>query len=119
MNAGTRPFSEPEASALRDYVLEIQPKAAAFWHSRANNVYGSECGNGVSEETLSLMNTYATAANYGAIPIFDSYTVRGAAEDWLASLNIPTISVELETRTESEYERNLDGVKAMLELYTN
>ena len=52
------------------------------------------------------MNTYATAANYGAIPIFDSYTVRGAAEDWLASLNIPTISVELETRTESEYERN-------------
>lgn len=119
VNAGTEPFSEPEAQALRDYVLEIRPTAAAFWHSRANNVYGSECGEGVSEETLLLMNTYAAAAEYGAIPVFDAYVVRGAAEDWLASLEIPTISVELETRTESEFERNLAGVQAMLQLYAN
>lgn len=117
VNTGSEPFSEPEAVALRDYVLKIQPTAAVFWHSRANTVYGSECGDPVTAETLSLMNAYANAADYGAVPVFDAYIVRGAAEDWLASLGIPTISVELETRNSSEFERNLAGTLATIELY--
>jgi hypothetical protein len=117
VGTGDGPFSEPESAALRDYVRMINPAAAVFWHSRANNVYGSECGEAVSAETLALMNTYATAGDYGAVPVFDAYVVRGAAEDWLASLGIPTVSVELETRTSSEYDRNLAGTLATLELY--
>lgn len=119
VSAGPAPFSEPEAVTLRDYVYDITPVAAVFWHSRANNVYGSECGEVVTANTLTLMSTYAQAASYGEVPVFDAYPVTGAAEDWLASLGIPTISVELETRTDSEFIRNLAGTTAVLELYSN
>ncbi len=118
VSGGSRAFSEPEAIALRDYVSEINPTAAIFWHSRANNVYGSECGEAVATETLTLMSTYANAADYGEVPVFDAYVVTGAAEDWLASLGIPTVSVELESRDDSEFARNLAGTKATLELYS-
>tara|TARA_B100002051_G_scaffold276753_2_gene327555 strand:- start:2703 stop:3593 length:891 start_codon:yes stop_codon:yes gene_type:complete len=117
VSGGTEPFSEPEAAAIRDYVLAINPVVGVVWHSRANNVYGSECGGEVAENTLALMNAYAEAADYGKVPIFDAYIVTGALEDWMAGRGIASVSVELETRTDSEFERNLRGVKAALELY--
>lgn len=117
VSAGTRPFSEPEAAALRDYVASTTPAAAIFWHSRANNVYASECENGVLPSTLTLMNTYAMAGDYGAVPVFDAYPITGDAEGWLASLGIPAVTVELETRESIEWERNRSAVAATLELY--
>jgi hypothetical protein len=117
VSGGTQPFSEPEAATTRDYVEQINPTAAVVWHSRANNVYGSECGEEVTPETLALMSGYARAAGYGEVPVFDAYVVTGAIEDWLASLEVPTVSVELETRVSSEFEKNLLGTKAVLELY--
>lgn len=117
VSAGVAPFSEPEAVALRDYVDTIDPAAAVFWHSQAGNVYGSECGGEVTPQTLALMQAYAISGSYGQVPIFDAYTVTGAAEDWLASLGVPTVSVELGTRTSSEREKNLAGTEAVLELY--
>jgi hypothetical protein len=116
VSAGTAAFSEPEAAALRDYVATISPEAVVFWHSQANNVYASECENGVLPETLTLMNTYALAGSYGAVPVFDAYPITGDAEGWLASLAIPAVTVELESRTSIEWSRNLAGVEAMLQL---
>jgi hypothetical protein len=117
VSAGTEPFSEPEAMALRDYVYETDPKAVVFWHSQANNVYASECEDGVLPETLDLMSTYAEAGNYGAVPVFDAYPITGDAEGWLASIGIPAVTVELETRTQTEWSRNLAAFMATLELY--
>jgi predicted deacylase len=119
VSAGAAAFSEPEAAALRDYVQMITPEAATFWHSMANAVYASECENGVLPETLTLMNTYATAGGYGAVPVFDAYPVTGDAEGWLASIGIPAVTVELGSRTSTEWEKNLAGVTAVLELYAN
>ncbi|MFT7507555.1 MAG: hypothetical protein ACI92I_000715 [Acidimicrobiales bacterium] len=118
VSAGTEAFSEPEAAALRDYVATIQPAAVAFWHSKANNVYASECEAGVLPDTLTLMDTYATAGSYGAVPSFDAYPITGDAEGWLASVGIPAVTVELETHDSIEWERNIAGVEAVLELYT-
>jgi predicted deacylase len=117
VSAGTAPFSEPEAVALRDYVLIINPVFVVFWHSQANNVYASECEDGVLMETLALMNTYAAAADYGAVASFDAYPVTGDAEGWLASIGIPAITVELEGRLTTEWERNWAGVQALLARY--
>ena len=117
VSAGTAAFSEPEARALRDYVLQNSPEAVVFWHSKANTVYASECYEGVLPDTRTLMQTYATAANYGAVETFDAYPITGDAEGWLASLGIPAITVELETRDSSEWSRNLAGITATLNLY--
>lgn len=117
VSAGTAAFSEPEAQALRQYVRDITPTAVIFWHSQARNVYASECENGVLPATLTLMNTYATAGSYGAVPVFDAYPITGDAEGWLASIGIPAVTVELETRDSIEWTRNFAGTKAVLELY--
>lgn len=119
VSAGTRAFSEPEAVAIRDLVLETNPVAVVFWHSQAAAVYASECHDGVLPETLEIMNAYATAADYKAVASFDAYPVTGDAEGWLASINIPAITVELSTHETTDWQRNLAGVKALLQYYSN
>jgi len=118
VSAGTEAFSELETVVLRDYVLQTNPESVIFWHSKANNVYASECENGVLPETVQIMNLYANAANYGAVETFDAYPVTGDAEGWLASINIPALTVELETRNNTEFDRNILGVKSIINYYT-
>ena len=115
--AGTAPFSEPEAVALRDVVKNITPSAVVFWHSQANTVYASECEAGVLPKTLEMMSGYAKAGQYKEVATFDAYPVTGDAEGWLASINIPAITVELETRTSPEWERNKAGIEALFTLF--
>ena len=117
VSAGTAPFSEPEARVLRDLVLTEQPASVVFWHSRANAVYASECEEGILPGTLELMRAYANAAGYVPIATFDAYPVSGDAEGWLASIGIPAVTVELDTRTDPEWTRNRAGIEAMFTLY--
>ncbi|MEK7552922.1 MAG: M14 family metallopeptidase, partial [Patescibacteria group bacterium] len=117
VSAGTAPFSEPEAAALRDFVLKNNPAAVIFWHSQAGAVYASKCEAEILPETLEIMQAYATAAGYAAVKSFDHYAITGDAEGWLASLGIPAITVELQTHETVEWERNLAGVKALFAHY--
>lgn len=118
VSAGKSVFSEPEAKALRDFVLKNKDiKAVIFWHSKANTVYGSECEAGILPTTLSIMNIYANAAGYLKVPKFDSYPITGDAEGWLASINIPAITVELKTHEDTEWSKNLAGIKDLLNYF--
>jgi predicted deacylase len=117
VSAGTKAFSEPEAAALQGFVLKNKPTAVIFWHSMSNAVYASECKNGILPETRNIMNTYAKAAGYPAVDTFDSYEITGDAEGWLASINIPAITVELKTHESVEWEKNLAGIKALFKYY--
>jgi predicted deacylase len=116
VSAGTAAFSEPEAAALRDLVVEVNPVAVIFWHSQANTVYASECEAGILPLTLTLMETYATAASYNSVTSFSAYPITGDAEGWLASIGIPAITVELESRTSAEWPRNRSGIEAIITL---
>jgi Zinc carboxypeptidase len=116
VSAGTAPFSEPEASTLRDYLLFVKPEAVVFWHSQAGAVYASECEKGILPQTLKFMNEYASASGYKAVESFDAYAVTGDAEGWLASVNVPAISVELTTHEVVEWEKNLAGIRALLKI---
>ncbi len=117
VSAGTGVFSEPEAIAFRDYVVKTKPVAVILWHSQAGAVYASQCGSGVATSTKDLMNLYAKAGNYPAVTEFDAYPVTGAAEDWMASINIPAITVELKTHEATEWPENLAAIQAVLNSY--
>jgi predicted deacylase len=117
VTAGTSAFSEPEAAALRDLVLRTQPRAVIFWHSQGNAVYGSACEAGILADTTEILTRYAQAADYAAIPLFTAYPITGDAEGWLASIGIPAITVELESRTSAEWERNRAGISALTTWY--
>src|SRR3989344_5124688 len=119
VSAGSAAFSEPEAKAFQNFVLENKRDVVVFWHSQANAVYASECNAGILPETLDIMNTYSKASGYPAFKTFDSYKVTGDAEGWLASVNIPAIAVELKTHETIEREQNLAGIKALFGYYSN
>ena len=119
VNAGTKAFSEPEAAVIRDLALNEKPEAMIFWHSQSNAVYASQCADGILPETLSIMNAYSKASGYPAVKTFDAYATTGAADDWLASIRIPAITVELSTHQSIEFDRNLKGVKALFKRYGN
>lgn len=117
VSAGTAAFSEPESAALRDLVLRERPASVVFWHSQSNAVYASECEAGILSGTRAIMNAYAKAAGYPAVDSFDAYAITGDAEGWLASIGIPAITVELKTHEDIEWERNLSGIRALLDYH--
>lgn len=117
VSAGSAPFSEPEARAMRDYALSVKPAAVIFWHSAAGGVYASECAKGVLPQTVEIMNAYAKASGYPAIESFDAYPVTGDSEGWLASIGVPALTVELTKHDSVEWSENLAGIKAVLSYY--
>ena len=118
VSAGDSAFSEPEARAIRSVVSAEQPVAVVFWHSQSNAVYASECEAGILPMTRVIMDTYARAAGYPSVDSFDAYEITGDAEGWLASIGIPAITVELATHESVEWNKNLAGITALLELLT-
>lgn len=118
VSAGEAPFSEPESLAIKNFTIENSPDAFVFWHSQANAVYGSECGEATLPETLDILNAYSKASLYPTAKTFDGYQVTGDATDWLASQSIPAISIELKTHEAIEWEKNLAGIKALFDYYS-
>jgi predicted deacylase len=119
VSAGTHPFSEPEANALRNFVTSYAPASVVFWHSQANTVYASACNAGVLPETVDIMNAYARAAGYNAVKTFTAYKTSGDSEGWLASIGIPAITVELKTHETVEWSQNLAGIQAIFKYYAH
>lgn len=119
VNCGTGPFSEPESAALKDFILENNPGAVIFWHSQSNGVYASLCHDDILQETRDIMNAYSKASGYPPYDTFDQYEVTGDASDWLASIGIPAISIELKTRETIEWEQNLAGIEAVFKYYAD
>ena len=119
VSAGIAAFSEPESKVFQNFVLKNNLSAVVFWHSQSDGVYVSQCNNGISSSTMDIVNTYSKASGYPAEISFDAYTVTGAADDWLASINIPAMSVELKTHENVEWDKNLAGVKALFEYFGN
>lgn len=117
VSGGTAPFSEPESQALRDYVAAHKPAAALAWYSSAGGVYASSCGGSILPETRTLLRAYAKASGYPAYDNFNAYKVTGDMVDWLAKSNVPAISVLLTNHQDTEWAKNLAGVKALLQYY--
>lgn len=114
VSGGAAPFSEPETAALRDYFLEIDPAAVLFWHSAAAGVYPAGCGY-IGPVSAVLANSYRAAAGYDFDERFDYYGISGDAGNWLTTLNIPSITVELSTHSDLDWEENLAGMEALLQ----
>jgi len=119
VSGGSAAFSEPESAAIRDFVLEAKPAAVIFWHSQSNAIYGSMCGGDMLAETGKIMDVYSQASGYKTVATFDGYQVTGDASDWLASIGVPAMTVELATHGTTEWARNLAGIQALFKYYGN
>lgn len=117
VSGGSAVFSEPESLAFKNYVEAHTPSAVITWYSSAGGVFSSSCHNGVLPETKKLTNTYANASKYPAYESYDFYKLTGDMVNWLAKNNIPAVSVLLTTHQDTEWTKNLAGIKAVLNSY--
>lgn len=117
VSGGSEPFSEPESQALRSYVQKVNPVGAVVWYSSAGGVYSSSCKNGVSTQTSDLTKEFAKASGYPPFKDFDFYEITGDAVNWLAKENIPAISILLTNHQDTEFNKNILGIKAVLDYY--
>ena len=117
VSGGSSAFSEPEAQAIRDYVLEAKPAGVVTWYSAAGGVYASACGGEVSTETRAITKLFAEAAGYTANKEFDYYEITGDMVNWFAKENIPAISVLLTNHTATELTKNKAGIEALLNYF--
>lgn len=119
VSAGTKAFSEPESSAIRDYALAHKPVAFIFWHSQAGGVFGASCNGAVAKGENDITQAYARASGYKAEPLFTAYSITGDSESWLASIGIPALTVELRTHKDIDWDQNLAGTEAVINYYAN
>ena len=112
---GTEAFSEVETRILRDFLLGLPADQVVFWHSAASAVYAAGCGE-LYEPAVELASRYARVSGYVYQENFTAYAVTGDATDWLSTVGIPAITVELSSHTDLDWERNL---KAILDLLVN
>jgi hypothetical protein len=111
VNPGANALSEPETQALASYILSIRPSVALFYHSSASGVFAGDCQGQGRGEVMAAVLGEATGYSYGRV--FSAYPVTGTAAAWVDGLGIPSADVELETSTDSEFERNLRGIMAV------
>lgn len=117
VSGGSAPFSEPESQAFKKYIETNNPAGAVVWYSSASGVYASSCGGSIASETRALMDIYAKAAQYKSYDSFNYYEITGDMVNWLAKNNIPAVSVLLTTHQDTEFTKNIAGVKAALAHY--
>lgn len=111
---GPAPFSEPETRDLANWVLTRRPAFVVNYHSAGGFV--SNFREGPADD---LAYAYAFASDYPrATPDMNpfSYVVTGSMDEWLPEIGIANLLVELTTPVDEELERNLEGVRAALEL---
>lgn len=119
---GNGPLSEPETSAVADFIVERDPVAVIFWEARAHDglVSPGGCGSPGSE-SYNLTVAYARGAGY-RWDDFESLigqVVQGDASNWLDLQGIPAAVVLVRSFTEPDWERNRLGIEAVLRAYGN
>jgi predicted deacylase len=119
VSGGSKPFSEPEAQALKNYVDTFNPAAAVVWFAAEGKVYPSACAGTPSNASVELAATFANAAGYPVEAEFDSYAITGDMVNWMAKQNIPAISVLLTSRESTDWTKNKAGIEAVLAQFAN
>ncbi len=119
VSGGSKEFSEPEAAALRDFVLSYQPKAAVVWFAAEGKVYPASCGEDYGEETLNLTKIFAEASGYKTGDTFNAYDITGDMVDWMTDEGITAISVLLSEHNKPEWNKNKAGIEAVINYYSN
>lgn len=117
---GAEPFSEPEVTALQDFVMSADVQAVIILQARVSGglVSPGSCRDG-SQVSQLLADVYASGAGY---PVADfealaGQVVNGDSTNWLDSQGIPAISVLLSTYDVPEPDANIAGLLAVLDQF--
>jgi predicted deacylase len=106
---GPYPDSEVESRVIRSFLLDAS--GAIFLHNNAGLVFPAYCEHAPSNQ---MAEVYAQAANYIYARYWPNYMITGSMADWASAFGITSITPELVSDVDSEFEQNLAGVRAVL-----
>lgn len=106
---GWYPDSQGESRLIRSFLLDAS--GAVFLHSNAGLVFPAYCDHPPS---IQMAQVYAQAAGYAYQRFWGTYLITGSMSDWASSIGIAAITPELVTATSSEFEQNLEGLRAVM-----
>jgi len=108
---GPYPFSEPESRAVRDFLEDAS--IAVFYHSAAEAIFVDACQRHVPTAILAQVLSDSTGYE---VPVegWAGYPITGDLGDYLAGEGVAAVTVELTDHENPEFERNLEGVRALL-----
>jgi len=109
---GPYPFSEPETQLMRDHLTMMH--VVVFYHSQGGMVLAAGCR--ARSPSVTLAQVLAEATGYKFPPEgWTAYPTTGTIADYLADQGVAVSEVELSNRRDTEFERNLKGVLAVLQ----
>ena len=90
---GTKPFSEPETVALRDFTLKVKPNYTVSYHTKGEEIYWyfyQSMRNIARDKALAL-----AVSNQTGYPLKHAKNSVGGYKDWcVQTLKIPAITIE-------------------------
>lgn len=111
---GPAAFSEQETEALADWLQQASPALVINYHSAGGFMFGGREGRAGE-----YAEAYADASGYrwpvpgqGSSPL--PYRASGSMNVWMREIGIAGIFVELATPYETEFRRNLAGLRAAI-----
>lgn len=123
---GTKPFSEPESRALRDFTLCVSPQFTLSYHTKGEEIYWRFHQNCLAQiRDYRLAQALSAATGY---PVRDCPGSVGGYKDWcICALGIPAFTVEVgkdcwthpvgEEHLAELVKTNLTSVRVLTEAY--
>jgi murein tripeptide amidase MpaA len=111
-NGGTKPASEPETVAMIAFILEHPLVAMISYHAAAPGFYPSGNPNHADSAALSKYLSKVSGYPYPAVDMGCQMT--GNLVDWAHTTGVAGADLELTDHYNTEFERNLKLVKALL-----
>ena len=115
VNPGAAPFSEPEAAALRDLLMEEGIQAAVFYHSFDVRCLHGGIFSGAGPASASLAGAMAEATGYPLSPPAVDYPAGGRPVEWLATQGLAAVDIHLPDRFGLDWAANRQGLIALIQ----
>jgi hypothetical protein len=105
LSGGSSPGSEPETSALEEFISKHRIEALISYHSAALGIFAG--GLPSTDDSLRLAEAVASVSNYPYPPINTGCAYSGTFTDWAAAQDIAAVDIELNNHYNIDLETNL------------
>lgn len=112
ISAGSEPFSEPEAAALRDFVKAHNISAMINYHSAAMGIFAG--GNPPDADSINLAESISAVTDYAYPPISTGCKYTGQMADWMSLHGIAAVDLELTNHTDTDFDANLTVLNVLM-----
>ncbi len=116
---GQKPFSEPETEALWKYIQGNDIVSIIWYHARGGDIVDTAptAASGQRYGTV-LARNLANATGYAYLDNWTFYDISGDASDFLNSKGIYSLTVELNSYTDIDWNQNLRGFSAVMAFFS-